>query len=988
MHRTAAAIALLGPFLWFFGPVLFGARSFAYRDAANFYYPLYEWLDSQWRAGQIPLWNPHENCGLPVVGDASSGLLYPGKLLFALPVSFTLRYKLYITGHVLLAAATSLQLARRWNASPLAATLCAVSYTYGGTVLFQYCNAPFLVGAAWLPLALQAADRVLTERRSASAGVLGLALAMQVLGGDAQCAYLAGVLIAIYWASLRWSERTPVAIRDAGPGHGALHDGANQYSTLRRAAQRLTGNRAALLLLAALTAGCLAAVQILPALEWVRRSDRSNFDAPPSIYHIPSAIRASIASQDSPREATAPRIAEGLFGTPPPDSHARHIYWFSVGPWRFIEFLWPNVSGRPFPEHHRWLSVLPAEGATWTPSLYVGLFPLILAMVTWKVRRAPVRVQWMSWMVLVSVLASCGWFGIGFVIREIRHQLGVEPTPDGLGPQVGGLYWWMVVFLPGFSQFRYPAKLLVFAQLALSLLAAWGWDQVFQNPARRIRRILAGLAAISGLGVVAAVVARPMAGSWLSRAAPDVVFGPLVAAGSMGDVLAAMAHTLTVSSVLCWMLSSKIQRSSFRKQIPPLALLLTAMELGVAQRWLIPTVPDGLFLRTPRIAEQISRPEIARSESLPRTRDMRSAPGLPVQGLSEAGDQPGGRVMRSTRGWYPQGWSRTTSPERLNDVVLWEHDSLLPRYALRAHISLIESTPSIMPTDFSSLLAVSREHGWQRADGVWEPDSQVLAALATRFLILPGGAGNPPGAAPLDLGSPERAVLETELWELSEPYPRAWIVHRVRQVEPLADHRPAAVHRRVEDCWYDGATPRDLRAFATIETADDAGTESIGTEGIVTEGGTDDAGPVGTLPGESCRLVVDEPHRVELEATLATPGLVVLSDSWHAGWRLDVSPLEAASSPARNSRRHPILRTNHVMRGVLLPAGQHRLVYRYRPWSFWIGATISGLSGCTLLVAAIFGSFSSICSYSQNAMKRHRRRSLTAKRRRRGHRRR
>ena len=29
--------------------------------------------------------------------------------------------------------------------------LAGVSYAWGGSVIFQYCNLPYLIGAAWLP---------------------------------------------------------------------------------------------------------------------------------------------------------------------------------------------------------------------------------------------------------------------------------------------------------------------------------------------------------------------------------------------------------------------------------------------------------------------------------------------------------------------------------------------------------------------------------------------------------------------------------------------------------------------------------------------------------------------------------------------------------------------------------------------------------------------------------------------------------------------
>ena len=117
------AVAILGPFLWCFGSALFSDRGFAFRDAAHFYYPLFDWIDRQWACGRLPLWNPQENCGMPLLADGTSSAFYPGKLLFALPFAYAWNFKLYTMLHVLLAAGASWLLARRWGASPSAAGL-------------------------------------------------------------------------------------------------------------------------------------------------------------------------------------------------------------------------------------------------------------------------------------------------------------------------------------------------------------------------------------------------------------------------------------------------------------------------------------------------------------------------------------------------------------------------------------------------------------------------------------------------------------------------------------------------------------------------------------------------------------------------------------------------------------------------------------------------------------------------------------------------
>ena len=92
----------------------------------------------------------------------------------------------------------------------------------------------------------------------------------------------------------------------------------------------------------------------------------------------------------------------------------------------------------------------------------------------------------------------------------------------------------------------------------------------------------------------------------------------------------------------------------------------------------------------------------------------------------------------------------------------------------------------------------------------------------------------------------------------------------------------------------------------------------------------------------SVRLASYRPQEVELEASLRTPGLVVLTDTFYPGWEATVDDVPT-----------PILRANHFARGVFAPAGEHRIVFRYRPWSYRAGMLISlGTAGILLTVVA------------------------------------
>src|SRR5262245_19257718 len=110
---VAACVLALG--LACFGPVLFGARQFSYRDAGTFYYPLERRVQQEWNAGRWPLWEPEENGGTPLLGNPSAAVFYPGKFLYVFSYAWAAR--LYVVVHVGLAFAAMLALLRSWGVS-------------------------------------------------------------------------------------------------------------------------------------------------------------------------------------------------------------------------------------------------------------------------------------------------------------------------------------------------------------------------------------------------------------------------------------------------------------------------------------------------------------------------------------------------------------------------------------------------------------------------------------------------------------------------------------------------------------------------------------------------------------------------------------------------------------------------------------------------------------------------------------------------------
>src|SRR4051812_46937177 len=170
-------------------PVILGDEQFAYRDAGCYYYPLHLQVQREWEAGRWPLWDPSQNGGMPLLGNPTAAVLYPGKLIYALfPYDWGAR--LYVIAHTWLALAGMVALGRTWDMSWTGSLIAGLCYAFGAPVLFQYCNIIYLVGAAWAPLGFRAADRLLRQGRRVGLVELAAVLAMQVLGGDPQSAYL------------------------------------------------------------------------------------------------------------------------------------------------------------------------------------------------------------------------------------------------------------------------------------------------------------------------------------------------------------------------------------------------------------------------------------------------------------------------------------------------------------------------------------------------------------------------------------------------------------------------------------------------------------------------------------------------------------------------------------------------------------------------------------------------------------------------------
>jgi uncharacterized membrane protein YfhO len=80
-------------------------------------------------------------------------------------------------------------------------------------------------------------------------------------------------------------------------------------------------------------------------------------------------------------------------------------------------------------------------------------------------------------------------------------------------------------------------------------------------------------------------------------------------------------------------------------------------------------------------------------------------------------------------------------------------------------------------------------------------------------------------------------------------------------------------------------------------------------------------------------------QQVEIQTETETPSVLMLNDANYPGWRAYV-----------NEKPTPVLKADHLFRGVVLPPGKNTVKFRYEPLSFRIGTLISAAALCVLLV--------------------------------------
>jgi hypothetical protein len=225
---------------------------------------------------------------------------------------------------------------------------------------------------------------------------------------------------------------------------------------------------------------------------------------------------------------------------------------------------------------------------------------------------------------------------------------------------------------------------------------------------------------------------------------------------------------------------------------------------------------------------------------------------------------------------------------------------------------------NVNPRQIHRVPLPSETHGsrdlWVRMTG-WSPSASASLALEQWGLRVSTGGGSADhyrytvaGRKPRTLRPLSHLPLiyddEVRIYENSQAYPRAFVTSA-----PLIVADPEVV-------WADPSqlAPGEVFVDSFIPALHDP-----------PAGAADGGGEV--------EIVSYSANRVELQANVSGPSLVVLNDTFYPGWTARVD-----GDPAR------IHRVNGLTRGVVVTAGEHTVTFQYSPEEWSWGLVAAGLS--------------------------------------------
>ncbi len=901
-------------------PLVLDNRVCIYRDAGHYYFPWWYRLGrlrlatGRW----VPLWEPAEDLGRHWAADPTTAVYYPFTALASAPIDPAFSYAVYLGLHYALATLFAYWVLRCWQIRCAAAVGAAVGYAFGGYLVAQHANLPYLVSGTWLPLALCPIGRTLLCRytgrnvQQASGRSIGrmrwfrsllalkhgqldelcqwligaMALALMVLGGDPQTAYhvvLIGITCAWPPARMRWSQRFRYML-------GRLFGWALWC--------------------------CAAMILCLPQILH-------------SLHQLPNSLRSRAVHAENVRAVSGERGAGEYNPVTNGSPNATEVaqdeqsnrwvhdpYGFSCPPWRIAEWFWPNICGKTYPIVHRWTRAL-GEQQTWFPSLYQGTLAAVGILAVGPLLRGSALTRWVLGVWLLSVLAAAGHYGPA---NLLNGTLGTH-----LPGYLGGVTWLLVNLAPGYHWFRYPSKWMVLASWCAAYLAAAGWSHIEGKDGERIKQRLIQVSLASLVLLLAAFfLTWIFRGQWRQWLVPyrDLAFGPIDPDGACTDLLLSLAQTALVS-IIAWGL---VARWLIRMDRPALATVLLiglhGADLIFAHQWQWISAP----------AEELRQSGVDRRIILAHQPDNTSQPpARTAPAMRPAIPVALWRIERESR---PARWAQSSSPERMVEILRWERDTLYPKHFLMLDvpITLIPSSSSDLRADWAAWMAHGNHH--PNVPSVeWRNSRVPIDGYVVPWL------GVKPASEPhlgLTGSRAERLSEFAQFIALDRRHPAVRLERNV-QLVTLGSRNV-----RWWPSWWRAPTPR--YAAGTPESEDQMAIEwpYLGIDISRFIGDRIHSSPV-ERSIDRWTVLTWAPQEIALELELDSPAWIIVRVSYDSWWQAKLVAVDSTGGLLDSSGIDlPVARAEGLLLAVPVPGGYWRLQLTFQmPYeSFWLSCTV------------------------------------------------
>ncbi len=458
------ALILVALVLASFPQVCLGLETFVVRDFGFFAYPLAHYQRECFWRGELPLWNPYNNCGVPFLAQWNTMPLYPPALIYLIfPLSWSL--SIFSLVHVFWAGFGMYLLAQRWAGNRLSAAVAGLIFAFNGLALNLIMWPSHIATYSWMPWVVLTVERAWREgrHRILLAGLVG---AMQMLAGGPETILFTWLILFAWWIlALGECLRPRTQHLSKTVDSSGLHRPTNPQSARppgfsRRIFWRFPG--------VVVLVACLAAAQLLPFMDLAAHSQRE----------------------------------QGFADT----------RW-SMPAWGWANFLVPMVFGSTWRQN-----LFFQYGQYWTSSYYLGIGALLLALLALVCFRER-RVWFFASISTVALLLALGdqtapsrW------LRSVVPQLSLITYPVKYVTLVAFAVPLMAAFgLAGLRQIQFPHKSrpiigiagVLLALIAAILLWAWRWPMPLDDFAATLRNGLARGAFLVVIAVLILLLKRP-----------------------------------------------------------------------------------------------------------------------------------------------------------------------------------------------------------------------------------------------------------------------------------------------------------------------------------------------------------------------------------------------------------------------------------------------------------------------------------------------